>query len=289
MTWSKQRTPLSISALLKKLQKIGATVDETTIQKWARQGIIPASIPQQPDKGKVGHRRKAANKGGRRALYPPEAFEDAAAAWCVVEAARKRRERIPTVGTIRKTMVYANYVLKAFVTDFRLATTLRRWDYVAKRQALPKHLAHNIIARSFLESSTRSSDEKGLVDATVLLSADYHPYIVSYICGWAKSFDDYDLRTPIIASVVWQTPEAPDDINFLIEPSLFDCDCLSLINIQGGYGFVSCAATPSRLVTSAMAKNRKGGIPVQFSFEQTAGFSKTGMQGLPPEPTEYDK
>jgi hypothetical protein len=181
-------------------------------------------------------------------------------------------------------MVYAKQVLNAFVTDFRLATTLRRWDYVSKRQALPNHLAHNIVAEGFLDSSTRSSDEKGLVEATVLLSADYYPYTVSYICGWAKSFDDYDLRTPIIASVVWQTPETPDNTEFIVEPSVFDCDCLSLINIQGGYGFVSCATTPSRLVTSAMAENDKGGIPVYFSLEQTTGLSKAGMWSLPSAP-----
>ncbi|MGA2885024.1 MAG: hypothetical protein ABSE80_07715 [Halobacteriota archaeon] len=284
MTQSKQRTPLSINALLKKLQRRGATLDETTIQKWARKGIIPPSIPQQRDKGQVGHYKKAGDKGGRPALYPPEAFEDAAAAWCVVEAARNRRERIPTVGTLRKTVVYSKRVLNALVTDFRLATTLRRWDYVSEGQALPNHLADNIVAKGFLGSSTRSSDEKGLVDATVLLSADYHPYIVSYICGWAKSFDDYDLRIPIIASVVWQTPETPDKIEFIVEPSIFDCDCLSLINIQGRYGFASCATTPSRLVTSAMAENDKGGIPVYFSLEQTTGLSKAGMRGLPSEP-----
>jgi hypothetical protein len=289
MTELKQRTPLSINELLKKLQKRGATIDDSTIQKWARHGIVPASVPEQPDQGKVGKRKKAENQGGRHSLYPPEAFEEAAAAWCVVQAAQARGERKLKLGTLRKTVVYAKQVLNALVTDFHLATTLRCWDYVPKWQALPNHLAHNIAAEGFLGSSTRSSDEKGLVEATVLLSADYHPYILSYICGWAKSFDDYDLQTPIIVSVVWQTSDTPDNITVSVDPSVFDCDCLSLINIQGGYGFVSCATTPSRLVTSAMAENRKGGVPMAFSLEQTTGLSNTGTQGLPPEPTQDNK
>jgi hypothetical protein len=43
-----------------------------------------------------------------------------------------------------------------------------------------------------------------------------------------------------------------------------------------------------RLAFAAARAARNGGIPVQFSLEQTTGLSKTGMQGLPPEPTQYD-
>ncbi len=247
MTSSKQRTPLSIKALLKKLEKTGATVDETTIQKWARQGIIPASIPQKPEKGKVGHRREAANKGGRPALYPPEAFEDAAAAWCVVEAARKRRERIPTVGTIRKTMVYADQVLQAYTTDYHRARALRNWDYVPQPQALPTHLAQNEIVNRLFKSSTTSGNEKGLVEDIALISADYHPHIVSYICGWVKAVKNCDLRTPVVVSFVWQSPDTPPDCadDYVLKASPFNCDCLSLVNLEDGYGEVSLATLPT--------------------------------------------
>ena len=245
----KTRTPLSIKALLKKLEKLGASIDETTIQKWARQGIIPASIPQQPDKGKVGHRKKAGNKGGRHALYPPEAFEDAAAAWCVVEAARKRSERIPTLGTIRKTMIYTNQVLNAYTTDYHSARALRNWDYVPQPHALSDHLAQNEIISRLFESTTTSDNEKGLVEDIGLISADYHPHIVSYICGWLKAVKNCDLRTPVIISFVWQSPRIPPDCadDYVIEASPFGCDCLSLVNLEDGYGEVSLASMPTYL------------------------------------------
>ncbi|MGZ4847079.1 MAG: hypothetical protein ACXV2E_04265 [Halobacteriota archaeon] len=245
-----ERMPLNIDALRRKLKKAGATLDETTIQKWGRQGIIPASTLQESEKGKVGHRKKAGNKGGRRALYPPEAFEDAAAAFCVVEAARKRRERIPTVGTIRKTMVYADQVLHAYVTDYHLARALKHWEYTPHPQKLPDHLAENEIAHRLFKSSKTSGNEVGLVEDMVLISSEYQPHIVSYICGSVKAVNDYDLRTPIIVSFIWKSPDTPPELSedIVVEDSPFCYDCLNLVNIEAGYGDITCSVAPQYLV-----------------------------------------
>ena len=82
-------------------------------------------------------------------MYPPKAFEESAAAWSVVEAARKRMERIPTVNTLLKTKAYAKYALRAYVTDFYLAISLKHWDLVPQSQVLPNHLAQNEVAVAF--------------------------------------------------------------------------------------------------------------------------------------------
>jgi hypothetical protein len=87
--------------LIKSLEKLGVTADIITLQKWSKQGLIPAyetghqhkqmkrGRPKNTEKSKKGRMKKAEDriqqKGrpGLRSKWPPETVEEATAVWAV--------------------------------------------------------------------------------------------------------------------------------------------------------------------------------------------------------------